>query len=202
MSGVLPPPPVDLVTLLGEMTALKTEVRAETRAARDVRDGLVESQAALREELARASAREERSRAAADGERTQEQRRAARALLAVLDRIEALGRAARAARPRGIWPWRRVDPAVRSLAEGLALTEARVAESLGGMGMTRIVTASQPLDPRRMEAIGTTHVPGAPDLVVAEELVSGWMHGAEVFRAAQVVVNRVPMGQSKKEGSP
>lgn len=185
----LPPPAVDLATLLGEMAALKTEVRAETRAARDLREHLARTRVALEGELARGAAREERLRADAEELLREERRRAAQALLAVLDRIEALEGAARRAPARGIWPFRRVDPALAATAEGLGLTAARVIEALAGLGVTRITAVGAPLDPHRMEAVGTASAP-LPDLQVTEELVSGWMEGDRVLRLAQVVVNR------------
>ncbi|GMV42570.1 MAG: hypothetical protein AMXMBFR64_42860 [Myxococcales bacterium] len=202
MTVELPPPPVDLATLLGEMAALKAEVRAETRASRDIRDRLVVAQAALETEVERAGAREERLRADAQADRDEARRRAARALIAVLDRTEALRAAAASARPRGLWPFRRLDPAITALAEGLALNEARLAETLAGLGASRIKTAGQTLDPHRMEAVGTAEVPTLPDLAVVEELVSGWMDGDTVLRTAQVVVNRARPVAPSGEAAP
>lgn len=195
----LPPPPVDLATLLGEMAGLKAEVRAETRSARDVRDRLAAAQAMLQEELTRAGTREEHLRAEAQEQRIEDRRRAARTLLSVLDRVEALGRAARAPRRRGLWFFRRPDPVVAAMAGGLALTEARIAESLAGMGVLRIPTAGQPLDPHRMEAVGTVQDPALADMTVVEELISGWMDGERVLRTAQVIVNKAARSGASRD---
>jgi hypothetical protein len=85
-------PAVDLRTLLGEMAALKAEVRTVTVEAREARQAGDESARQLRAELERAAEREDAHRRAADDAR----RRAARALIDVGDRLEAAVRSARA----------------------------------------------------------------------------------------------------------
>ncbi|MBI2569945.1 MAG: hypothetical protein HYV63_23315 [Candidatus Schekmanbacteria bacterium] len=58
LEELVPAPEVDLRTLLGEMAALRREVRQETTASRSVRDQTLELLAELRAERAGATARQ------------------------------------------------------------------------------------------------------------------------------------------------
>lgn len=175
-------PVVDLRTLLGEMTALKAEVRAETRAARDLRSAHEEASAALRDELHRAAVREQGHQRDLRATR----RRAASGLIDIADRLEAALRSARAP-VRRRWLWR--DAPLDGFAEGLEITLERVAQHLADLGVTRIPVAGR-FDPVEMEAVEVASRPDIPDGHVALEIVAGYRDDAGTLRPAQVQVNR------------
>ena len=178
-------PEVDLRTLLGEMAALKAEVRAQTQAARAVQSGPDTAAEALGRELDRGAAREAALRKQVDDQR----RQAALALVDVADRLEATLATARLPAPRGFFV--RADPRVAAFAEGLELTLRRVARHLGALGVRRVDVERQPFDPQHMEAVGTRCEVRRPDGVVLSEVTAGYTDAAGVVRAAQVIVNRL-----------
>jgi len=152
-SGLLLPE-VDLRTLLSEMTAIKAEVRAETTAARELRDQLTGTVETLRRELERAGQRETTLRDDTERLGKQETRRAALDLVDLADRLEpAVERAQELARPRWHWFTKRPDPAAVSLYEGLVLSQQRLTRKLTERGFSRVATVGQPFDPRTMEAV-------------------------------------------------
>jgi len=186
---MIPPPPVDLATLLGEMAAVKAEVRAETQASRDLRDQLATAVGELRAELERARAREDRLRAELERARAATRDAEAQRLITLFDKVEALAASARRAPARGMWPRRRVDPAVVALVEGLELVGQRLEAALADLGIARVVTRGAVLDPQRMEAVDREVDPSRPHLAVLDELASGWATADRVLRPAQVIVN-------------
>lgn len=189
---VLPPPAVDLATLLGEMAALKAEVRAETRSARELREQLDSAVTRLTAELDRAQQREERLRAELAGTAAAARDEEARHLIELHDRLEALALAAVAPSRRRLFSRRPVvDPAARALGEGVGMMVSRVEVRLRELGVSRIRTVGTSLDPHRMEAVSAQHQPGQPPHTVLEEVASGWSAGGRVVRAAKVIVNTV-----------
>lgn len=184
-------PEVDLRTLLGEVTALKAAVRAETSAAREVRDQLTQGAEDLRHELERAARREEALRAEAERGRRAEARRSALELVELIDRLEpAVEHARDLARPRWRWLTRRRDPSAVSLLEGLELSLQRLSRKLGERGLTRVTTVGHLFDPTVMEAVDTVELAAVPEGRVVAEVSAGYVSSEGVLRAAQVVVNR------------
>ncbi len=172
-------PVVDLRTLLGEMAALKAEVRAVTVEARAARQGADETSGVLRAELDRAAGREAALRRTADEER----RRAAQALIDVADR---LGAALRVPVPRR---WFRPAPET-GLRGGLELTLRGVGERLASLGVTRVPCEGAPFDPETMEALRAVQRDDLPEGTVVEEITAGWRDERGPVRLAQVVVSR------------
>jgi molecular chaperone GrpE (heat shock protein) len=178
-------PEVDLRTLLGEMAALKAEVRAQTQAARTAQSAPETSAEALGRELDRAATREAALRKQVDDDR----RQAALALVDVADRLEATLATARLPAPRGFFV--RADPRVAAFAEGLELTLRRVVRHLGTLGVRRVDVERRPFDPQVMEAVGTRAEVSRPEGVVLSEVTAGYTDATGVVRAAQVIVNRL-----------
>ena len=179
-------PAVDLRTLLGEMAALKAEVRAATVELREARQGAEESSRSLRQELDRSADREGALRRAADAER----RGAARALIDVADRLEAALRGARVPVPRRRFFARRPDPALGALCEGLELTLRGLHDRLAALGLHRIAAAEGRFDPETMEALRVERRNDLPEGTVLEEITAGWCDDRGPVRVAQVVVSR------------
>ncbi len=172
------PPVVDLRTLLGEMAGLKMEIRAETQASRALRTTVDEGSAALKAALERAQTQEVQGR-----------RGIARALIDIADRLHAALRSARRPAPRGLF-WRRPDPRVEALADGLSMTAARLTEHLGTLGVRAVRAQGCAFDPETMEAVGTVSRGDLADGLVVEEITTGYVDEAGTVRVAQVTVNR------------
>ena len=216
--SLVAPPSVDLRTLLGEMTALKTEVRAETRSARELRADLSSSVDTLRAELDAAHARTARLREVAGAAKQVAASQSALALVDLADRLASTRRSAAAlAAERGRRPrrggrfWGRFgrmfrrrrknvdtpDEAARSLIEGLDLTCRRTAAHLRALGVEAIPTIGRAFDPNTMEAVSAVQHPDRADGEVVEEVTAGYRGVDGVLRTAQVVVNRHAKGSRK-----
>lgn len=191
----LEPPEVDLRTLLGEMAALKAEIRAETQATRALREDADRRLGRADEEVERARAREVAAQRALEEQR----RRTALGWIDLADRIEAALRVAERPAPTGLF--RRPDPRVSALADGLRLTLSVLSDRLQGLGARRVDAKGRAFDPATMEAVTTRHAADRPAGEVLEEIAAGYVEAAGVLRAAQVVVNR-SLGLASPAGDP
>lgn len=192
-------PTVDLRTLLGEMAALRVEVRAETTASRQARTTLEEAVRQQAEEQARGRSREAALRDEVTTGRQQAVLRVTPALFDLVDRLEGTHDGARTLAGERQWLSRRLVTGVVALADGLALTLERTHLHLRELGLDRVTTRGRPFDPSLMEAVATDARPNLPDGHVLEELSSGWRTAAALVRPARVVVNRI---QARKESTP
>jgi molecular chaperone GrpE len=186
-------PPVDLQTLLGEMAALKNEVRVETRASRELRQASGDALDLLRGELERVGAREEKLRGDIDEARRAERRAAAMILVDVLDRLTIESRSLQRMHDGqgNFWPWQKRRKArLASLVEGRELTVKRVRDELSGLNVRSIDALGRGFDPQIMEAVDTVELAELADGQVVEEVTAGYLLGERPLRIAQVVVNR------------
>lgn len=163
-------PTVDLRTLLGEMAALRVEVRKQTEASR-----------ALRTEV-EAGARQ--PAAAPDKPDEPPTPNGLPLLFDVLDRVDAAIQSLQVPARRS-W-FTRADPRVAALLEGLRMTRAHAQSGLSTLGVQRIDTGGA-FDPTRMQAI--EGVPGGTQGDVHTEILPGYQHGDTVLRLAQVTVH-------------
>lgn len=183
--------PPDLYTLLAELTALKGEVKIESR---QVKTALDEFRALFD------TLRESQARLADEQERRCEQQRAAdrqglRALLLDLldlrDRLQAGQQQAERHRPGWLARRGRTARHLAALSEGMALSLRRLDDTLARRDLRPLPALGQPFDPRTMNAAQIARDPQRPNAQVVEELRSGWLLGHELLRPAEVVVNRV-----------
>jgi len=183
--------PVDLRTLLGEMAALKNEVRLESRQFKGALEELKSFGEALRAHNERLVRDLERAREQAAEAQRQVERRLLLGMLDLRDRLQAGADAAAARRPSVL---ARLAPGetrfARALSEGLTLTLQRLDELLVTHRVRPIDALGQPLDPQRMRAVGVEAVPEAPDGMVLREARRGFLLGGELLRAAEVIVNK------------
>lgn len=183
--------PVDLRTLLGEMAALKNEVRLESRQFKSALEELCGFGDTLREQNERLARDLERAREQAAEAQRQAERRLLLGLLDLRDRLQAGADSAARRRPSAL---ARLMPGetrfAQSLTEGLALTLRRVDELLETHRVRPVDALGQPLDPMLMRAVGVESVRDMPDAVVLREARRGFLHGGELLRAAEVIVNK------------
>lgn len=182
---------VDLRTLLGEMAALKSEVRLESRQFKSVLDELRQLGEALRAQNERLNRDLERARS----ETTEAQRLTERRLLLgvvdLRDRLQAGADAAAARRPSALV---RLFPGetrfARAVSEGLTLTLRRLDELLSAYRVRPIDAVGRPLDPQCMRAVGVESAADAAEGVVLREARRGFQLGGELLRVAEVIVNK------------
>ncbi len=180
----------DLFSLLAELTALKNEVKIESRQVkgaleefRGLFDTLQQSNARLDAELGRQRERETRERQDAERDLLVE-------LLELRDRLQA-GHG-QLLRYRPGWLARRggVGGYVNGIAEGQAMLLRRLDETLARRGVRPLQTLGRRFDPATMHAADTAHEPGRDGGLVLRETRSGYLHHGRLLRPAEVIVNK------------
>ncbi|NEV63959.1 nucleotide exchange factor GrpE [Thiorhodococcus minor] len=181
----------DLFTLLAEVSALKNEVKLESRQVKTALDefrGLFEL---LRDKQAQLDEEQAQRRSAERTREQQAQKDLLLELLEVRDRLEAGQLQARRFKP-GLLGRRKAKPFVASMAEGMVMNLRRLDESLTRRGVSHLPVVGRPFDPHTMHATGVVADPEIPVGQVVEELRKGFLHGDTLLRPAEVVVNRAP----------
>ncbi|MCF8016775.1 MAG: nucleotide exchange factor GrpE [Chromatiaceae bacterium] len=186
----------DLLSLLAELTALKNEVKVESR---QVKTALDEFRG-LFETLQSAQSRLEQEQ-----QRRREQERSARArqhkellldLLELRDRLHAGHGSAAGYRPKGLFGRRQARRFAAAMAEGLAMNLRRPDETLARRGVRLLSAPGEPFDPHRMHAAELGFDPELPVGQVIAERRPGFLLDDELLRAAEVVVNRPEPAQA------
>ena len=190
------PPPVhnvDLVTLLAEMAALKSEIRKETQAARLLRDDNQRCIEVLTEALQRAESRFQSVASELAELRAQKDMQLAKSLIDVVDRLEpALTQIQELTKVkrRKWWRPRKPDPRLMSLAEGLAITFRHIHQCLEDRDVRLIETQNRYFDPLLMEAVGSQTRRDCEDGMVIREVLVGYLYNGKPLRPAKVIVSR------------
>ncbi|NEX22419.1 nucleotide exchange factor GrpE [Thiorhodococcus mannitoliphagus] len=179
----------DLFTLLAELSALKNEVKLESRQVKTALDefrGLFDM---LRDQQERLDEERARRRSAEHTADQHSQKELLLELLEVRDRLEAGHLQASRFRP-GLLGRRKAKPFVASMAEGMAMNLRRLDESLARRGVKPLTVVGRPFDPHSMHATGVAADPDIPAGQVVEELRKGFLHQDALLRPAEVIVNR------------
>lgn len=189
---IAPEDPVDLATLLGELAALKNEIRLESRQFKSAMADMRALTQGLQDDNARLVRDLERSR-----EQSREtQRQSVRPLLLTLidlhDRLSA-SHAAACAPVEQSWLARRFageGRRIEGLAEGLGLILSRLEDALSEQEVRAMALEGRPLDPRIARAIGVEQHTDQPDGIVLRAVRRGYHHEDSVLRLAEVIVNK------------
>ena len=185
----------DLYTLLAELSALKNEVKLESRQVRAALDQfgalfdtLREANTRLGDELGRQREREALQRREGDHDLLLD-------LLDLRDRLQAGCNQARRYRPG--WLARRGGAVgfVGGMADGLDMNLRRLDETLARRGVHPLEVLDRAFDPQTMHAADTRHDPERESGVVVGEVRRGFLHQGRLLRAAEVIVN-------KRDGNP
>jgi molecular chaperone GrpE len=184
-------PVPDLFTLLAEVSALRTEVKLESRQFKTALDEFRALFDAMREANARLGDEQER--------RLEQERTASREtqkdhlleLLDLRDRVQAGYEQATRFRP-GWFRRRGAVEFVSAMAEGMAMNLRRFDEILGRRGVRPLPAAGKAFDPLTMHAAEVANDPAQPEGRVVSELRRGFLLGDVLLRPAEVVVNRPP----------
>ena len=186
--------PVDLRTLLGEMAVLKNEVRLESRQFKSALEELRSFGETLREHNERLTRDLERAREQAAMAPREAERRLLLGMLDLRDRLQVGVDAAAARRPSLL---ARMVPGdtrfAHSQGQGLTLTLQRLDELLATHRVRPIDALGARLDPQHMRAVGVESAHDAPEGIVLREVRRGFLHGQELLRAAEVIVNKKGM---------
>lgn len=181
----------DLFTLLAEVSALKNEVKIESRQVKGALDqfrdvfGLV-SQAQTRLEEGQTQRLEAERRARQDAERD-----LLRELLDLRDRLQAGYDQARRYHPGWLPRHRKSRVFVAAMAEGLGMNLRRLDDTLARRGIQPLRVQGQRFDPQTMHATEVAQDPTQTDGIVLAELRRGFTQGDRLLRPAEVVVNRL-----------
>jgi len=182
---------LDLHSLLAEMAALKNEVRLQARQFKTALEQMQGLADALREHNDRLLRDLERSRSQAADARAQAERGLLLGLLELRDRLQAGLESQLAWRPA---PLQRLlggeQRFAQSMREGSTLLLQRLDDLLSGHRVRAIATVGQPLDPHCMHAVAVEWAPAVAEGMVLRELRRGFVQGAELLRAAEVIVNK------------
>jgi molecular chaperone GrpE (heat shock protein) len=179
------------VRVLAVLAALRGELRAERQVVREVRDRIDEALTALDAGLERWLGQQEALM------RRLEDRgldAAEQALFDIADRLDATlhdSMLKSLPLPRRRLPWRwgaRIRDRLRSVEEGLRLTQVRLEDHLTGLGIQRLPTIGRAFDPATMEAVDRVIRPDLPVGTVIDEVAAGYRRGDRILRPARVVV--------------
>lgn len=189
-----PPEPApeipDLFSLLAELTALKNEVKIESRQVktaldefRGLFDTLQQSNARLDGELGRQRERETQERRDAECDLLLE-------LLELRDRMQAGQDQLLRYRPGWLGRLSGARDYVGGIAEGQAMLLRRLDETLARRGVRPLQALGRRFDPLTMHAAATARDPGRDDGLVLGETRSGYLHHGRLLRPAEVIVNK------------
>lgn len=187
----------DLFTVFVELTAMRNEVRTESRLVKEALDQfraafdtLQSAQVTLEQELKCAHA-EARERSAAL------MRPLLLDLLDLRDRLDAALK--QTAPPPAKWldRWRRKPVEPDSWREGIGITARRLDRILADRHVRRMNLTGERFDPRRARVVGTTLDAGAAPGVVLEEARAGYMWDDDMLRIAEVIVSKSNEGKGQ-----
>jgi molecular chaperone GrpE len=188
-SGAEPAP--DLFTLLAELSALKNEIKLESRQVkgaldqfREAFDLVRQAQARLEEGQAQRTEAERRARHEAERDLLLE-------LLDLRDRLQAGHDQARRYSPGWLARRGRADAFVAGMADGLGMNLQRLDDTLARRGVLHLRVLGSRFDPRTMHAAEAGQDPTQADGLVLAEVRRGFVQGQRLLRPAEVVVNRL-----------
>lgn len=183
---------MDLFSLHSELTALKNEVRIESRQFKGALDDfrsvfstLENANKSLTDKLAA-----EREEKASIESRTK--RPLLMGLLDIHDRIDAGLRAlADTPQPFPAFLCRRQTAALKAFEEGQQMVATRITDLLASCGVQPIKAVGERFEPTTMRAVSTLSDSTKESDVVVEEIRKGFTLGGGVLRPAEVRVNKV-----------
>jgi len=190
------PEKLDLFSFYSEMTALKNEVKIESRLIRQGLDSFKETTGVIEQGNAKLDALLQESR-------TEQCSNAGISVLQpvlhglfdLYDRIQASLHALPESRPTGLLFRLRLcrsneGKVIHSMRQGQKMTLERILALLLDCGVHPIEASGCRFDPLTMRAVETDALPALADGMVSAELRTGFIWNDEVLRPAEVRVNR------------
>lgn len=185
----------DLFTLFGELAALRTEVRTESRQFRTALDTVGEAHEWLRESQSNLNRTLERFQGEFSTLRRSALRPALLDLLDVHDRLSAGLKALQNYRPVKGWFRIKSRPEdrrfIESIREGQGMSLRRLEEILARHEVRPLEVVGLPVDPHTMTVLELDRQPDLENGIVTAELRKGFLWGDEVLRLAEVRANKL-----------
>ena len=94
------------------------------------------------------------------------------------------------------------DPALKSLIDGVAMTEREFVNVLDRNGVQRIDSEGEPFDPHKHQAMSEVHDPGVAAGTVVQVFQPGYIIEGRVLRPAMVVVAKGGAKKAKVDAAP
>jgi molecular chaperone GrpE len=185
----------DLFSLFAELSALRTEVKTESRQFGNAMDQFKEAQELLRQAHGQLEKELEQSRQNLAASRRAALRPLLVELLDFYDRLAAGLAALNHYRP--VKGWFRVKSLrqdrlfIQSIREGQAMTLRRLEETLTRHQVRPLETLGRTVDPHTMTVVELDHRPDVENGVVTAELRKGFRWGEETLRLAEVKANKL-----------
>ena len=184
----------DLHTLLGEMTALKTEVKAEARQYKNTLDTLSSALDTVQEDNKALSAELAASAERFDQQQAEMMRTLLLEMVNLYDRVSA-----------GVDVLNNYQPVnslfrhskkqdvhfIERFKQGQQMTLRRFEQLLQSYQVKAVDCVGQKLDPVTMTAVETGENPKLGNGIVLEELRTGFLYQGQVLRLAEVKVNKI-----------
>ena len=184
----------DLHTLLGEMTALKTEVKAEARQYKNTLDTLSSALDTVQEDNKALSAELAASAERFDQQQAEMMRTLLLEMVNLYDRVSA-----------GVDVLNNYQPVnslfrhskkqdvhfIERFKQGQQMTLRRFEQLLQSYQVKAVDCVGQKLDPVTMTAVETGENPEFGNGIVLEELRTGFLYQGQVLRLAEVKVNKI-----------
>ena len=85
----------------------------------------------------------------------------------------------------------------KAIAEGVRMVLKQFGDSIGRLGIKRVVGTGQPFDPLVHEAIQQVETTEHPAGTIVAEVQPGYLYGDRLIRAAMVVVAKPPSKPSE-----
>jgi molecular chaperone GrpE (heat shock protein) len=182
------PESCDLFTLLSEFSALRQEIRLQTREQSKSLGILSDLETAYRRTADLLADRSERLSAWEAEVRKEGEKRG---ILPFLEVRDALSRGLAAGiEVAGSKRYFRPPPAgIQGVVEGYEMAIRRFDAALAQAGIRIVATVGLPFDPKSMRAVALGAEPGKPPGIVLSERLAGFARGDEILRTAEVVVN-------------
>lgn len=178
----------DLYTLLSEFSALRQEIKMQSREQHrsiqtfaDMSEAYQKSMQLFEKSVSGIDQLEARVRENAE-------KKALQPFLDVRDALIRGRRAARAAIEKKRW-YRPGPPGLEAIAEGYDMAIRRFDRALSYANITPVPTTGQPFDPKTMKALGRRAEPDKAEGLVLEEQSGGFLKNDALLRTAEVIVN-------------
>lgn len=191
-AAAVPPSPPSLHTLLGELTALRQDVRLQARTSQNAARQLDELGQKLESGLTQAGNRLDQAANATKALVPETRREAQRAVaLELVAIVESLARCQTALRqieiPRFALAKRR-ESLRQQIAQPVDLLLSKGLDSLHHLRLSPVAQPGIPFDPACMRAVGTCRDGGVPPGHVADVVRQGYRLGPELLQTAEVKV--------------
>ncbi len=179
---------VDLYSFYTALTALKSEVKAESRQVKGAIDNFKTVIDLLQSNNQQLIAEREQQQQADSAAQQRIETPLLQELLELRDRIAAGAQEAKAY--KAPWYHRNAESHSLALHEGMAITLRRLDALLSRYHVTPIETLGNTFDPHQMNVVATEQQAGHEEGIVLTEQRKGYRRHGTLFRVAEVIVNK------------